>query len=179
MCHQAYSKVGVKFPLPLLAEIRNKLAPYITTHFTLKSVKFCWLKWNRPVSGNILDSAYSFWYQGRKIKMAKEPETWIKRAKIRSRLHEARRNRYDTDIYSWSGVSRLPSKSMKRIRHFRAAVHLIILNEELKISDTNHTLVMTIFSPVCMKNQQIFQVSWDDSSSSFFAQHIWDQLYSD
>lgn len=60
MCHQVYSKVGVKFPLPLLTEIRKKLAPYMMTYFTLKLVKFCWLKWNETVSGNILHSAYSF-----------------------------------------------------------------------------------------------------------------------
>ena len=59
MCHQAYLKVGVKFHLPLLKEIKKKLVPYVMIHFTLKLVKFCWLKWYKLISGTILDSAYS------------------------------------------------------------------------------------------------------------------------
>lgn len=92
MCHQAYSK-GVKFLLTLLKEIRKKLATYIMIHFTLILVKFCWLKWSKLICESILDSTCSFWYQGRKIKVSKDPETWIKRAKIRSRLHVTKTKR--------------------------------------------------------------------------------------
>lgn len=114
LCHQTYSEVCVKILLPLLKEIRKKLAPYIMIHFTLKSVKFYWLKWNNLVSGKILDGAYSFWYQHRKIRWQRILKHELKGLWWELGFRWPKEKVYDRGVCSSSRVSRLPSKSMKR-----------------------------------------------------------------
>lgn len=112
--HQTYSEVRVKFSLPLLKEIREKLAPYSRIHFTLKSVKFFPVKWKSIISGTILDGAYSFWYQGRKIRWERILKHELKELWWELCFTWPKEKVYNRGIYNSSRVSKLPSKSTKR-----------------------------------------------------------------